>query len=155
MRKFPSVSGSNLLKEERVLPDDLDGDLNILVVAFKQWQQALVDSWVPTLEQLATTYPSLEYYELPTIRRMNFIAQRLIDGGMRAGIPSKITRRRTITLYIDKEDFKRSLSIDIEDTIYIYLVRSDGEILLATSGPYSLEGEKELTNAVEDFFSRK
>ncbi|MFW9921120.1 MAG: hypothetical protein ACFFED_16075 [Candidatus Thorarchaeota archaeon] len=146
---FPQVVGSNLLGEQKLIPHDLDGEINILVVAFQQWQQAWVDSWVPTLENLVNTHRSIEYYELPTIRRLNFIARKFIDGGMKAGIPSKDTRRRTITLYIDKEPFKRALEIEKEDLIYIFVVQKDGTILFRTSGPYTLDAETKLIEMIE------
>ncbi len=148
--KFPQVIGDNLSGEEKTIPNDLDGEINIVIIAFQRWQQAWVDSWVPTLEQLKSQYPFLEYYELPTLRRLNFLARRFIDGGMRAGIPSEATRRRTITLYIDKASFKNALSIENEDSIYLYVLRRDGEILFQTSGPYSLESEEQLLELMKN-----
>jgi len=147
---FPRVVGTNLLREEKVIPDELESEISILVVAFQQWQQAWVDSWVPTLEKIVTTNTIIDYYELPTIRRMNPIYRRIIDGGMRAGIPSNNTRRRTITLYIDKDPFKEQLGIDSEDSIYIYIVQRNGEILHSLSGSYSQDGERELFEIIEN-----
>jgi hypothetical protein len=146
---FPAVNGSNLNKVEYTLPEDFEAEFNIVVVAFQQWHQRLVNSWVPLLEELTGGNPRVEYYELPTIRKMNFVYRGFIDGGMRAGIPSKDTRGRTITLYIDKDPFKKELAIPSEENIHLFLVRPSGEILWRSEGPLSEEGAMSLTSAVE------
>jgi len=72
----------------------------------------------------------------------------MIDGGMKAGIPSLETRQRTITIYINKNKFKRKLGIKTEQTIYIYLLKND-EILWQETGELTEEKIKSL----EDFFT--
>ena len=145
------MTGSNLNKEEKVIPRDLDGELNVVIVAYQQWHQRLVNSWVPLLQEFEAKYPDFEYYELPTIRRMNFVYRRFIDGGMRAGIPSTETRCRTITLYIDKKPFNDKLGISSEDDIHIFLIRRDGEILWRGEGPVT----EELASSLEEAISHR
>jgi hypothetical protein len=145
---FPRVTGTNLNKEQKTVPDDLDGKYNVVIVAYKQWHQKLVNSWVPFLEDLDTKYAEFEYYELPTIRKMNFLYQRFIDGGMRAGIPSTETRCRTITLYIDKKRFNEELGVTSEDSINVFLIRRTGEILWRGEGPITEDLASSLETAL-------
>ncbi len=151
---FPSVTGSNLNKEQKIVPQDLDGELNVVIVAYQQWHQRLVNSWVPFLQELDARYPEFEYYELPTIRRMNTIYRRFIDGGMRAGIPSTETRCRTITLYIDKKAFNDALGITSEENIHIFLIRRGGEILWRGEGPITEELATSLEEALSSIASK-
>ncbi len=137
--RFPQVSGSNLLGNEIHLPEQLDAKLNVLVVAFQRWHQLVVDTWVPFLESLAEKHPDVDYYELPTIRRMNWLYRTMLDRGMRAGIPSEETRRRTITLYIHKEPFKNELAIPDESDVHLFLVKPEGEVLWRASGEFTEE----------------
>jgi hypothetical protein len=146
---FPTVTGSNLNKEDKTIPQDLDGELNVVVVAYQQWHQRLVNSWVPFLQELDAKYQDFEYYELPTIRKMNYLYRRFIDGGMRAGIPSTETRCRTITLYIDKKPFNESLGIESEQNIHVFLIRRSGEILWRGEGPVTAELAASLEQAIE------
>ncbi|MHA2601569.1 MAG: hypothetical protein AM324_005490 [Candidatus Thorarchaeota archaeon SMTZ1-83] len=146
--QFPRVSGSNLLGDKVQLPDQLDADFNVLVVAFQRWHQSLVDSWVPFLESLVEKNSDLDYYELPTIRRMNWLYRTMLDNGMRAGIPSRETRRRTITLYIDKEPFKKQLAIPDENNVHLFLVTSEGEVLWNALGGFDEEKGKSLSEAL-------
>jgi len=148
--QFPNVSGNDLLRNKVSLPDDLSSRLNILIVAFQQWHQGLVNSWVPFLNQMVEQNPELDYYELPTIRKMNWLSRSIIDNGMRAGIPSHDTRRRTITLYIDKEPFKKELKIPDESDIHLFLVLKDGEILWSESGAISEEKSESLIGALRE-----
>jgi hypothetical protein len=147
-KKFPEVCGNNLNGKKYNIPTDLEGEFNILLVPFQQWQQGLVNSWVPFMEDLMRKHPQFDYYELPTIRKMNFFIRRVIDGGMRGGIPSKDTRGRTITLYIDKTPFKDSLGIPTEDTLYLYLVNREGDILWHETGELTDAKATSLENAL-------
>jgi len=134
--QFPKVSGFNLDRQEFIFPQDFEGDLNLVVVAFQQEHQALVNTWIPFMQKLEKEYPGLIYYELPTIQEMPAISRTFINEGMRAGIPDKKARERTITLYIDKEIFRSALSIPNEQTIYLMLVEQDGGIIWRAAGAY-------------------
>ena len=124
--QFPTIEAENLNKRQVIVPDNLNGNPKLLILAFQQWQQNVVDSWLPFLDNLTKKFPSFDFFELPTIRRMNPLYRRFIDGGMRAGIRSIETRERTITLYIDKDPLKDALDIVTEDTIYLFLIDDDG-----------------------------
>lgn len=150
---FPNVSGSNLLRERIDLPGDLAGELNLLFIPFQQWQQMVVDSWVPFSQGLEEKYPDLRFYELPTIREMNWFAKNFINEGMRAGIPNPDTRGRTITLYIDKSSFRSALEISSEEDITVLLVDSDGYVLWRSLGGFSKEKGNELEQFIQDYFS--
>ena len=146
---FPEVVGSNLLGTEIRVPSDLEKELNVVLIAFQRWHQNVVDSWVPFLEVLAEQHPNIDYYELPTIRRMNWLYRSMLDNGMKAGIPSQTTRRRTITLYLDKQSFREGLDIPDEDDIHLFLVRQDGAILWRETGVFTREKRDRLLETID------
>ncbi len=47
---FPIVNGSNLLREKLTLPQDFAGNYNLLFIAFQQWHQEEVNTWIPLAE---------------------------------------------------------------------------------------------------------
>ncbi len=149
--KLPNVTGSNLLRQKVELPADLRGKMNLLFIAFYQWQQMEVDSWVALAQELEQTQPGFTYYELPTIQRRNVFAQAFINEGMRAGIPGRATRERTITLYIDKPAFQRALDMPDEDHIYILLVDQAGNIFWQARGENTVDNSSSLRQAVDEF----
>ena len=148
--RFPQVAGSNLLRKKVTLPNDLQGELSILFIAFQQWHQAWVDSWVPLARQLEQSFPGVQFYELPVIYKMNFFSQTFLNEGMRAGIPNPTTRQKTITLYLDKPSFRRALGIPHEDTIWILVLDKHGNIVWRTEGVYSQEKGAALLQSVQD-----
>jgi len=151
---FPSILAKDLLRKTVKLPDDFEGELNILFIPFQQWQQMSVNSWIPFAEKLEKEVPGVYYYELPTIRNMNRLARTFINEGMRAGIPSPKSRARTITLYLNKNKFRKVLNIQSEDTIQVFLVDGDGKILWRTTGEFTPEKGGELTTAVDAYFKK-
>jgi hypothetical protein len=146
--RFPEISGSNLLRRKVSLPADLQGEINIVFIAFQQWQQAWVDSWVPIARHLEQTIPGVQFYELPVIQKMNLLSQTFINEGMRAGIPNPVTREKTITLYIDKAAFRKALDIPSEETIWVLVVDRQGNVLWRTEGVYSQAKEEALLSAI-------
>jgi hypothetical protein len=148
--RFPTVTGSNLLRRKVTLPDDLGGELNLLFIAFQQWHQAWVDTWTPAGRSLEAAFPGLRFYELPVIQSMNRFSQTFINEGMRAGIPNPGTREKTITLYLDKKAFRQALELPGEDTIWVLLVDRQGNVLWREQGAYSPEKGSALLQAVQD-----
>lgn len=145
---FPTVSGSNLLRQKRILPQDFQGKLNLVFIAFQQWHQMEVDSWIPLAKELEQRYEDLAYYELPTIQSMNSLSKMFINEGMRAGIPNPKTRDRTITLYLNKKDFRAALGMPDEDHIYILLIDRQGKEFFRGRGRYTQESEVALRQAL-------
>ena len=145
---FPTVSGSNLLREKLTLPQDFKGKFNLIFIPFEQWQQMEVDSWMALAKELEEQFAGLVYYELPTIQSRNSFYKMFINEGMRAGIPNPKTRERTITLYLDKVDFRAVLGMSDEEHIYILVVDRQGNEFFRARGPYSREGDEALRQAL-------
>jgi hypothetical protein len=137
--KLPTVEGSNLNRKKMIFPDDFDGEVNLVFIAFLRWHQDLIDEWVPFVAQLAEQFPSLHYYEFPTLSERGFFYRTFLNEGMRAGIPSPATRERTITLYLDKLAFRKALDIENEQDIWLFLFDKTGQVLWRIAGRFSEE----------------
>jgi len=120
-----------------VLPDDLAGDRNVLLVAFRREHQPIVDSWVPMLEAQAAADPGFRFYELPTIGLQWSPGRRFIDGGMAAALPDRDARRRTLTIYTDVRRITAALGLTTTQTIAVVLVDRAGRVSWQGSGPCS------------------
>jgi len=147
--QFPTVSGKNLERDSIQLPRDLDGALNVLLIAFQRWHQSLVDTWVPFLRQMEQQRDDVRYYELPTIQQLNAFSRIFINEGMRAGIPDATARQRTITLYLDKRAFREALDLPHEEDIYVLLVDYQGQVLWQVSGRLTPDKAESLRSAFE------
>jgi hypothetical protein len=149
------VSGSSLDGKRFNLPRDLKGKVNIVIIAFRREQTDIIEQWATPLKEIMKADPSLEVYELPTLSRGYSPFRWWIDGGMRAGIVNDEARRRTITIYTNKRNFKVQLGIPNEETIYIFLVGKDGRIITRVQGDFTEEKHWQLQNAVNMNISRK
>lgn len=147
-KRFPTVRGASLSRQAYALPEDLEGRINILMIAFKRRHQYDINTWLPVAQDLAGEYEEVAYYELPVIQRLNPVARSLIDNGMRAGIPDPVARATTITLYVDKDAFMRSLDLTTDEQIYVLLVDRTGKVMWRTEGRQSEEAASSLRNAI-------
>ncbi len=132
---FPTVTGSNLERRRMILPSGFAGSLNLVILAFWQRHQALVDSWMPLASELEQRYSGFAAYELPVIQSRSRLSQWFIDSGMRAGISDQRVRERTITLHLDKPPFLDSLDIVDDGTIHAIVVDQTGQVLWRAAGP--------------------
>ena len=138
---FPTVNGSNLQRAKLTLHQDFEGDYNLLFIAFQQWQQDEVNTWIALAENCEARFPGLVYYELPTIRVLSGISKFFINEGMQAGIPNPKSRERTITLYLEKDDFRTALDMQDEEHIFALLIDHQGNELWRARGPYNQSSE--------------
>jgi hypothetical protein len=151
---FPSIKGENLSGRHLVLPRDFEGKLNIVVVAFYREQQLLVNSWLPTVQELQRKYPEIHMYELPTISTGYVLMKWIIDNGMRSGIKDTKIRDHTITLYTDTKKFRQDLDLPTDETIYVMLVDSSGAVRWKSSGSMTPMSAALLSSAVDELLSK-
>ena len=148
--RFPTVVGTNLAGTSVRLPDQLDGRLNLLLIAFRQVQQADVDTWLPYTDALEARRPDVHAYELPVLAAAYRLARPFIDGGMRAAIPDPAVRQRTITLYLDKAAFRAALGVPGEDQIHVRLVDRSGATHWRTDGVWDAAKTAALDAVLEE-----
>lgn len=141
---FPEVAGTSLAGEDFEFPKSLGADLTLAIIAFWDWQQSAADTWVRASKRLERQAPGFEYFETPVIQRSTPNAQRFIDEGMRSAIGNRIAREKTITLYVDKPEFMRSIGLPSDDEIYAVLLDSSGLILRIWTGPATSQSRRQL-----------
>jgi len=147
--KFPALESETLEKHAVQLPQDFQGERNLLFIAFEREQQKDIDTWLTQMKRYEDIDKGFRYYEIPTIEKMNRFMRWFINTGMRHGITEKKARERTITLYIDKEAFKKSLQIPDEQKIYALVVDRSGNVLWRATGPYDDANGKSLQQFLE------
>jgi hypothetical protein len=147
--QFPRLKARDLEGRTVEIPDDLNGALKLIVLAFKRDHQYPVESWLPHLDRLEEGHPGLTVWEVPALSRSYRIWRGAIDGGMRAGIPDPKVRRHTLTTYTDLRGLQRALELPDLEEIYLLLLDGSGRVLWRTRGAYSEQTLVELTAALE------
>ena len=133
--RFPSVSGKNLLDQDIRIPEDLNINRTLIIMAFRRSQQDEVDTWIAPLSGIKDD--DFQFLEVPTLGSGYKLIRPIIDVGMKGGIPDPEARRRTVTVYLDKDDLKKKLMIEDEDQIRLFLLDDKGQILWREKGPHS------------------
>lgn len=144
-RRLPEIEARSLDGRAYSLPAELDGELNVLVVAFQRWQQSLVDGWLPALLELERRLPDVRVYEVPTISRAWSPLRWFIDGGMSRGIPDREARARTLTTYTDVGRVLGVLGLADSGTIAVVLVERSGRIIWQGGGRFDADQLRDLT----------
>lgn len=148
-RRLARVDGRALDGTPYELPGDLPGAVTLVVVAFRQRQQADVDRWIDLAVDLGVLPSPHEVpgpmatavIEVPVLGRRYLPARRMIDGGMAAGIADPMVLARTITVYTDPASFRRACGIPTAEQVSALLTRRDGSVVWHALGP-PVEGQR-------------
>jgi hypothetical protein len=130
---FPQLVGIDLEGERRELPKTFDKNTNIVVVAFKREQQTNVNGWIKVADEIIAQNADIGFYELPLIYELDSVSRSFINNGMRRGIPDVKARKRTITVYTNREDFFKTMQMK-EESIYLLVIDQSGKILHRIDG---------------------
>jgi hypothetical protein len=139
---FPKITGIDLEGKKQELPAAFKNKFNLVIVAFKREQQAEVETWIKAIEPILEENSNLSFYEIPLIYEISTIGRMWINNGMRFGIPDEVARKRTITVYANREEFFRITNMK-EDKIYALLIDASGKIL------WKAEGVADKTNVAD------
>lgn len=135
--QFPHVAGTSLLGDEVVLPEGFEGDVNLVSMGFVDAHQNDIDTWIAALPELQAELPDLRFYEVPVIYEGSAVFRWWLNNGMRIGVVEEEARRRTVTVYTDRDQFVDAVGIPDIERIHTLLLDGDGHILWQAPGPVS------------------
>lgn len=150
-RIFPRLRGESLSRRRMSVPRDLEGDINLVLVAFRMRHQRDVDRWLHDLGDIEKRVEGLAIYEVPLLIRYPRFYRRWIDDGMRSGIPDPNTRARTITVYTNRRRFLGLVDLPDESQLMVTLLDNDGAMLWTHVGAPSEPAIDELLKLLEHF----
>jgi hypothetical protein len=128
--RFPRVSGSTLDGTHLSLPENFSGSPTLLIVSFQWQQRSIVDPWRSVAERLADRYDEFDYHELLVV---DWRSRMLIGRTRKADLLSTDQHDRMLVLRVNKRQFRQSLGLLGEDTVYALLV-DDGHIVRQAAG---------------------
>jgi len=131
---FPVIASYNLEKAKVTLPDDFQGQFNLLFLTFESEQQKDADSWTPVVKNAEASRPALHHYLLPVYGKENFLYRWWINSSLRSSLPENEQRKTTIPLYLNRLNFMKSLKIDSDKEITVLLVDKHGRVLWREMG---------------------
>lgn len=133
---FPGLEGTNLLMETVSVPDDLPGDLKLIVVAYDTDQQPIVDKWLLPLEELQGRFPQLAGYYVPLLPQSASDASLFIISGMTLAAQNDTDRARTAVVFTDVEAFNQLVEVPDTSAVQLFLLDTQQKIRWHGSGSY-------------------
>jgi hypothetical protein len=130
---FPQVSGIDLQGATQELPKAFKNEFNLVIVAFKREQQEQVNTWIVAIESILKEKQNLSFFEIPLIYELSNLKRFWVNNGMRFGIQDEVARKRTITVYTNRDEFFKITKMK-EDEIYALLLDKNGKILWQAEG---------------------
>jgi hypothetical protein len=135
--RFPTISGDNLPGEAFNLPTDFAGERTLVIVPFDEEQQVNAATWLPLAKEIAASNPDFAYYNVPVFPGMAAPVRAFIRAGMNFTIGDADLRALTITVFLDDRDvFLAALDVPNPDSMQVFLLNKDGEVLWRGAGEY-------------------
>jgi hypothetical protein len=144
---FPAVTSYSLDKQKVALPGELEGQLDLLLISFKEEQQSDIDSWLPAAQALQHTNFQLRYYQLPVAERENFLFRWWETSSMRSDQSDPEMLHWIIPLWVDRKKFFDDLTIPNDKQIVVLLIDRQGRIQWRSSGPMTPDKRTALMSA--------
>jgi hypothetical protein len=138
---FPSVSGQTLEKELMTFPDDLTGEVALLLIGYKQDSQFDIDRWLIGLDMTQT---QVSVFELPTIQGLfPKMFSTLIDNGMRSGIPKPLWKG-VVTIYKDGDKVQAFTGNAQPNNARVVLLNAQGKVIYFHDQGFSVDALNQL-----------
>jgi hypothetical protein len=131
-KKFPNVTADSLAGTKESIPESCSGKVTLVTVAFLRESQGQLDSWLNPFYEKFGNNPGFMFYEIPMISSGYKFMRMIIDGGMRAGLPS-FKHKHVVTMYGDVEKYLTALSLEPRSG-HAFLIDRDGIIRFQASG---------------------
>lgn len=147
---IPRLEGENLLGDPLSFPKDLKAPLTLIVIGFKREHQKDIDTWIQAYQEKRLADQSVDFFELPIIYEVGMVKRLFINNGMKMGIPDPEQLKRTVTIYMKRQNLFDALDMK-EDTIYSLLVTQKGKILWRNEGKASPAKIESLEKATRDY----
>ena len=147
--KFPTISAETLAGTQLTLPDAAEGNITLIVIAFKREAQAQLDSWLRPYLQEFGTKPDFTFYEIPMLALYWKLMSWMIDSGMRSGIEVK-KHNNVMTYYGNINKYRRALDLEDLTRGYVFLLDPGGVIRWQGQGYSTKDALKEMRDCVND-----
>lgn len=149
-KKFPKLTGIDLNGNKQLLPESFDGKLNIVAIGFEREHQEAINTWIKVADEIISKKPEIKFYEVPLIYELSTFSRAWVNNGMRFGIQNEIARKRTITVYTNRDEFFDIMQMK-GDRIYVAIINKEGDILWITDGVASKEKTESMQKFIMDF----
>ena len=146
--QFPDIQAASLNDTEFHLPENLGGRMDLVLISFAREQQETVDTWLPEARKMEATHAKFRYYQLPTMARENIFYRWWFNAALRSNTTDKELRDRTLTAYVNKHKFLRSLHIANDKNVVAVLIDQSGRVYWRAEGPYTEQQGQALTAAL-------
>jgi hypothetical protein len=141
------VTSYSLDKQKVTIPAELEGQIDLLLISFKEEQQNDIDSWMPTAQALQHSNFQFRYYKLPVAEKENFIFRWWESSSMRSDQSDPETWHWIIPLWLDRRKFLADLDIPNDKQVIALLVDRQGHVLWRASGPMTQDKRASLMSA--------
>lgn len=142
---FPALQATSLDNTHFHLPQNFQGQQNLVILSFAREQQHDVDTWVQAAQPLENAHAHFRFYEVPIVFSENLLYRWWFDEALRSNTTNLQLRSRILVAYVNKHRFLQSLHISSEKQIVVLLVDSAGKISWRANG--SCTGEDALALA--------
>jgi hypothetical protein len=146
---FPTVHGRTVTARDYVLPHELSGKANIVIVEFRKDQQFLVDTWLPVVQDLSSERPDVRYNEV----KVYSFKQRFGGGYHHSyGVTDPALYENTVNLREGPWHFMKALHLPTSRTTYTLVLDKSGYVRWRAAGamtPMTAVKLKEVVSQLE------
>lgn len=145
---FPRLTADAMDKSTIVVPTQLKGQVNLLLLSWARDQDGQLATWTAIGQALEHTHPNVRVYTILVSSRENPLFRWWDNASLRESQTDPELLPWTLALYTDEAALRRKLGVPNERSIVALLVDRSGKILWKAIGPSSASTRGGLLAAV-------
>lgn len=130
---FPTLTGATLDGLPLTVPDDLVGQVGLLIMADNYAARFQVTEWADYVMSHVGDHPGFAYYQVALISGIGTVMRRVIDAAMVRGTPPAV-QSHVLTVYGDLRAVRGQLEMTGAPQAYLVLLGRTGRIAWRTEG---------------------
>jgi len=148
---FPSVSGRLLSGRTMSLPDDLHGEIGVLIATWDFTARDEVAQWAREVLERYALLPGIQVYQVAMVSGVGPILRKYINRAMRQGTPGP-EHEHTLFIYGDLRGLRGQLdtAVTAELSASVFLIDRSGRLAWRADGPPTLMNLVSLRKALAD-----
>ena len=146
--RFPQFETHDLEGKDVQVPGELTGDPNLVILAFQQEHQQVIESWMPSIRKLEADNPTMESWVVTLVPRKYKWVYGTIVSRIKGGITDPNLRRHTLTACLDLKPPQSESGPPSAEQIGPYVLDRSGSIQAYEAGSFTEEKLARIAAAV-------
>ncbi len=131
---FPRIQGETFAGRKVQLPDDVKGQVAVLIFGFTKASSKPTGAWAKKISAEFRARSNFELYQLPVLEEVPRLIRGMVISGIKKGVPES-ERDHFVPVLQDEAGLKKAVNYSAPDDAYLVILSREGKVVQQMHGP--------------------